>query len=55
MRFKLALSMMHSQGRPVPSVLLDVFESTRNPPTVTAEVASSSLVVPAFFRFSRQV
>jgi hypothetical protein len=31
----------------VPSVLFHVVESTYNPLTVTAEVASSSLVVPA--------
>jgi hypothetical protein len=31
----------------VPSVLFYVLESTWNPLTVTAEVASSSLVVPA--------
>jgi hypothetical protein len=39
--------MMHFQRLAVPSVLFYVVESTCNPLTVTAEVASSSLVVPA--------
>ena len=33
----------------VPSVLFYVVESTSNPRAVTADVASSSLVVPAIF------
>ena len=46
-RDTLAFPMVYFQGLTVPSVLFHVVESTCIPLTVTAEVASSSLVVPA--------